>query len=213
MSFYVTLPSDASSMTFPNSKRSNYKVRLPNRLFLHEDDWEVALSAISFPDSQAYIPHNAFGEFPMTMSVATKPVSGGRVHPEIRKMYWVRSSELEKAQVPIKDGISFVKKIIQELLTMFHEELKEGAKWGDADHHQGIPEFTWMQRGKQIDLHIDNTKTHTFSQHTYLDFDINLAQAFGMIKNHRPVNGKGENPYRCGILIYPPYPNHPITVS
>ena len=82
MSFYVMLPSDASSGTFPASKASSYKVRLPNQLFLYEDDWEVALSVISFPDSQAYIPENVFGEFPKSMSVATSPSSGGRDHPE-----------------------------------------------------------------------------------------------------------------------------------
>ncbi|KAJ7323110.1 hypothetical protein OS493_032396 [Desmophyllum pertusum] len=146
------------------------------------DDWEVALSSISFPDSQAYVPPNVFGDYPMAMSVATKPVSGGRPHPERRRKFWVRSRQIEESDVPVKDGISFVKKMIQHLLSEFYEGLEEGSTWGDADEHQGIPEFEWMQRGKQVDLHIDNTKTHTYSQHTYLDIDIEMAQAFGLVK-------------------------------
>ena len=95
-----------------------------------------------------------------------------------RAKFWLRSKKIEKADVPVKDGISFIKKMLQYLLTEFYESLKEGETWGDVDGHQGIPEFNWMQRGEQIDLHIDNTKTHTFSQHTYLDINIEMAYEF-----------------------------------
>ncbi|KAJ7360123.1 hypothetical protein OS493_018108 [Desmophyllum pertusum] len=175
MIFYVTLPSDASSDTFPDSKASNYKVRLPNQLFLREDDWEVALSSISFPDSQAYIEPGAFGNFPMSMSVELKPREPPeRNELENRDTFWVKASKIEEAHVPVKTGISFMKKMIQYLLSDFYNSLDEGQTWGDVDEHEGIPTFKWIKRGEDIDLEIDNSRTHTFSQHklTYLPLDL-----------------------------------------
>ena len=50
MGFYVTLPSNASSLSFPENNPSRFKVRLAKNLFMLENDWEVALANISFPD-------------------------------------------------------------------------------------------------------------------------------------------------------------------
>lgn len=50
MGFYVTLPSNASSLSFPENNPSRFKVRLAKNLFMLENDWEVALASISFPD-------------------------------------------------------------------------------------------------------------------------------------------------------------------
>ncbi|KAJ7371612.1 hypothetical protein OS493_024288 [Desmophyllum pertusum] len=173
MSFYVMLPSDASVRTFPDSKPSSYEVQLRNELFMPEDDWEVALATISFPDSQAYIP-------PDTLSVETKPATGQQEGKKVK--FWVRSVLLQNADVPVKDGISFIKKMIQYLHSQFYQSLKEGTTWGDADHHEGIPMFKWMRHGEQIDLHIDNSMIHSYSQHTYLDIHIELAKSFGLVK-------------------------------
>lgn len=39
--FYLTLPSNASSVTYPNKTAGSYKVKLVKEIFLPEDDWEV----------------------------------------------------------------------------------------------------------------------------------------------------------------------------
>ena len=50
MSVYVTLPRNASQVTYPGNTASNYTVKLPKSIYLPESDWEVALASISFPD-------------------------------------------------------------------------------------------------------------------------------------------------------------------
>ena len=50
MNFYLTLPSNASSQFYPENKPGHYRVKLPRNIFLPENDWEVALASISFPD-------------------------------------------------------------------------------------------------------------------------------------------------------------------
>ena len=48
MDFYMTLPSNGGGTEFnPMNDNTRYKVRLPNRLVLKEQDWEVDL--VSFP--------------------------------------------------------------------------------------------------------------------------------------------------------------------
>lgn len=42
--FYLTLPSNASSVTYPTNTSGNYKFKLVKEIFLLEDDWEVALA-------------------------------------------------------------------------------------------------------------------------------------------------------------------------
>ena len=199
MSFYVTLPSDASTGTFPNSKASNYKVKLPHQLFLHDDDWEVALSAISFPDSQAYIPHNVFGEFPMILMSEADPGRGNPPPVKGKKTkHWVRSILLEQATVPVKDGISFIKKMIQYLESEYYGSLRpDDQDWTDAEGHEGIPQFKWMKRGDQFDLLIENYREKPgsgisdFVHHNYLDINIEMAQAFGLVKSVLPADGGG----------------------
>lgn len=50
MGFYITLPSRSSADTYPENNPGNYKVKLAKTLFMIENDWEVALASISFPD-------------------------------------------------------------------------------------------------------------------------------------------------------------------
>ena len=50
MDFYMTLPSNGGGIEFNRANNNTrYKVRLPNRLVLKEQDWEVALVSLSFP--------------------------------------------------------------------------------------------------------------------------------------------------------------------
>ena len=50
MNFYLTLPSNASSQIYSENNPGHYKVKPPRNIFLPENDWEVALASISFPD-------------------------------------------------------------------------------------------------------------------------------------------------------------------
>lgn len=49
MSFYVTLPSDASMNYFENNKVSSYITRLPKTIDLQNGEWEVGLCEINYP--------------------------------------------------------------------------------------------------------------------------------------------------------------------
>ena len=50
MNFYLTLPSNASTQFYSENNPGHNKVKLPRNIFLLENDWEVALASISFPD-------------------------------------------------------------------------------------------------------------------------------------------------------------------
>ena len=48
--FYVTLPSNASTDEFTANNPNHYKVRLPQCLDINGNNWWVELSSISLPD-------------------------------------------------------------------------------------------------------------------------------------------------------------------
>lgn len=50
MSFYITLPSGASTNLYPNNKVSNYITKLPKTLYL-DDKWEVGLAKVIVKNS------------------------------------------------------------------------------------------------------------------------------------------------------------------
>ena len=125
------------------------------------------------------------------MSIELKPREPPQRGDPIENIdkFWVRAHQIENAHVPVKTGISFMKKMIQHLLSDFYSSLKEGQIWGDVDEHEGIPSFKWVHRGEDVDLEIDNSRTHTFSQHTYIDLDIHLATALDLVRYHMPADG------------------------
>ena len=48
MSIYVTLPSNGGGKEFgPSNQNSEYKIRLPERLKLLDEEWEMALASVS----------------------------------------------------------------------------------------------------------------------------------------------------------------------
>ena len=49
--FYLTLPSNANAITYPENNPSKFKVKLPKEIRLPESDWEVALASITFPST------------------------------------------------------------------------------------------------------------------------------------------------------------------
>ena len=174
MSFYLTLPSDASTGTFPDSKPSSYKVRLPRQVFLLEQDWEVALVTISFPDSQTYIPSETLGKFPFILRAN-------------KETFYVRASDLENATVPVKDGLSFVKKMIQKVHSDFYRNLslyKTGKNWVGPDNHIGIPMFKWIDGACHKDLYINNSEINNFAIANSEDIHLKLAIALGLVKKN-----------------------------
>ena len=60
----MTLPSNGGGTEFnPANNNTRYKVRLPNRLVLKEQDWEVALVSLSFPIRDHH-KHHILSNFP-----------------------------------------------------------------------------------------------------------------------------------------------------
>lgn len=49
--FYLTLPSNANTITYPENNPGKFKVKLPKEIRLPESDWEVALVSITFPST------------------------------------------------------------------------------------------------------------------------------------------------------------------
>ena len=73
MSIYVTLPSNGGGKEFgPTNHNSEYKIRLPERLKLLDEEWEVALASISLPTFDA--SNEAFSTSPRK-----RPKSGSKV--------------------------------------------------------------------------------------------------------------------------------------
>ena len=179
MSFMLTLPSDASTTTFPSNKPSSYKVKLPNQIYLPEDDWEVALSTVSFPDTETVLDKKYLGEFPMVYRYVTK--HGQPQGSLLKQFFYVRDDDLTDPFTPVRTGLTFWKKIVQAIHNDFYRSLKEGQDWGDGTGRSGLPEFKWEKRGDQTDLHISNELLGNKTVENYMDINLELAKAFGLV--------------------------------
>ena len=72
MSIYVTLPSNGRGKEFgPTNQKSEYKIRLPERLKLLDEEWEVALASILLPTFDA-VKRSILHKFPETTKVGFK---------------------------------------------------------------------------------------------------------------------------------------------
>ena len=167
MSFYVTLPSDIT-FAHPDNKANNYKVTLPKQLYLPEDDWEVALATISFPDSQTHIPINVQGRFPLALQFSLN---------NTLQNVWSRATVLNKAKVPIKDGVTYWKKLITTLQHDLQDHIPFNVDWKKS----GVPEFHW----NNDELMIDNSKVIGNNGHlleTHVKIDLKVALAFHLVE-------------------------------
>ena len=61
--FYLTLPSDSSSSTYPNNTPSSYKVKLPQRVRLKGENWMVGLVQVDYSNTLFNIPEDDGGRF------------------------------------------------------------------------------------------------------------------------------------------------------
>lgn len=131
MSIYVTLPSNGGGKEFnPTNTNAFFKVRLPERLRLKHEDWEVALASISFPTFDA-VKRNILKKFPKTTKVAFK---SGMFHYHEKNQRFdqttnphqvavvrgvVTMDDLVDGTVPVTDGYSFARNLVVQL----HDQL------------------------------------------------------------------------------------------
>ena len=121
MSISVTLPSNGGGKEFvPTNQNSEYKIRLPERLKLLAEEWEVALASISLPTFDA-VKRSILHKFPETTKVGFK--SGllayeekdqPATHPTQLKVVYgvVTLSAVLNGVVPVKDGFSFARNLV-----------------------------------------------------------------------------------------------------
>ena len=57
-SFYLTLPSDSSMDIYPTNTQCCFKVKLPQKIQLDKDQWEVAIVEMIVPAQFANIDEN-----------------------------------------------------------------------------------------------------------------------------------------------------------
>ena len=82
--FYLYLPSNASTHTFPNNGPTGFTVTLPNTLELY-GEWEVALASMVYPhswdtisapaDDKSKIEPNHVGKIMALLSVDRRPAN------------------------------------------------------------------------------------------------------------------------------------------
>ena len=119
MSIYVTLPSNGGGKEFgPTNVNSEYKIRLPERLKLLDEEWEVALASISLPTFDA-VKRSILHKFPETTKVGFKsgllayeeknqPADPSTNPTQLKVVYGVVTmSDVLNGLVPVKDGFSF----------------------------------------------------------------------------------------------------------
>ena len=200
MTFTITLPSDASTSIFPGNKTNNYKVKLVNEIRLTEDDWEVALQTISFPDTESVLKSSLLGKYPFIQKVVTH-FSGtfgenadGSPNLEdpiglANNAFYVRESLLDLADNPVRDGLSFWKKIIQRTNYEFNTGLQPDELFTNVTGDTGMPTYKWVERGNQFDLMIDNDSLHLLNEGSYTDISLPLAEAFGLVKRASDLQG------------------------
>ena len=126
MSIYVTLPSNGGGKESETTNtNASFKVRLPKRLGLKHEAWEVALVSISFPTMET-VKRRILHKFPPTTKVGFQ--SGLLAYeekdalPDPTKVRAVQGV-VTMAQVmngDIKDGYSFVRNLVVHLHTQLN---------------------------------------------------------------------------------------------
>ena len=179
MSFYITLPSTASKKIFPNNRPNQYKVRLPKQLFFQENDWEVGLSSISFPDVQTTLKADVFGKIPFGMNL---------IVPK-NKHYNLKVERVMDDQPRVQDGTSLFNKMFNWIDFNYYFDLSPGTRWANADGKTNRPMFKWQERAGQQELLIDNTDVLDKGK-VYIYMSLSFALAFHFIKVEKIKDAK-----------------------
>ena len=76
-------------------------MKLPKYIYLVEDEWEVVLASMSFPDTQVYISPEKQPDYPLCMT------SRINVIRQLPNKFCSRADTILKSDVPITDGVSY----------------------------------------------------------------------------------------------------------
>ena len=197
MDFYMTLPSNGGGTEFnPTNNNTRYKVRLPNRLILKEQDWEVALVSLSFPIRDHH-KHYMLSSFPRG-TVVTKvygratfvtnrnALDNRPVSADV-KIEDITDPDTRTDVTPVKSGMTFMrhwvfacKKAIQKavLKTIQDDSTLKGARWGNESNTQkGFQTFIFTNHDSVI---IDGADTIPNSPYIHVDILGRLARYLGI---------------------------------
>ena len=199
MDFYMTLPSNGGGTEFNRANdNTRYKVRLPNRIVLKENDWEVALVSLSFPSRDVH-KHHIVRNFPrgkivtkvssrVTYVTTRNTLDNRLLHVDVR-MEDITDPNTNTDVTPVKSGMAFMrhwvfacKKAIQigVLKTIQEDNTLKGARWGnESGTTKRFQSFVFTPQDSLI---IDGTDTDV-SESTYIHIDIlaRLGQYMGII--------------------------------
>ena len=112
--FYVAVPSYASP-EFPNNTRASFKVRLADRIEFPDDEWEVALSALSLADTSADL--SPLVQDPHTRLLSSEVKWKDKLGADHDDSVWVEMEEINKLNVTrrLEDGVEFVRAMLDTL--------------------------------------------------------------------------------------------------
>ena len=200
MSIYVTLPSNGGRKEFgPTNVNSEYKIRLPERLKLLDEEWEVALASISLPTFDA-VKQSILHKFPETTKVGFKsgllayeekdqPADSSTNPTQLKVVYGVVTmSDVLNGVVPVKDGFSFARNLVIQLDTKMNlaraTEIRRLEGTGKSVYNP-----RWRATNKDayeqtIVFGVDEIRINGHYQHQsiYTAIHEDLAVAMGIIK-------------------------------
>ena len=171
----MILPSNVSNDLFQKNKPNKYKVKLPKEIYLVEDEWEVALASISFPDTFTQISPEKQPDYPLCM---TARIYNNRNLP---RRICSRADTILKSAVPITDGVSYWQILINYVINDFYHHLEAGQTL-IRHRTKGIPSFTWRQVGNKQELVIDNSQIQSSANLNFISINMQLALAFNLVK-------------------------------
>ena len=207
----MTLPSNGGGTEFNRANNNTrYKVRLPNRLVLKEQDWEVALMSLSFPIRDHH-KHHILSNFPrgtvvnsvvgkVTYIKTTNELDKSTVHAEV-KIEDITDPDTNTDVTPVKSGVTFMrhwvfacKKAVQKLVlkTMIDDSTLKGARWGNPSNTQkGFQSFVFTSQDSLI---IDGTDT-AVDDGIHIGIMARLAEIMGIIapRTVNRTNEEGKN--------------------
>ena len=127
----LTLISDATT-EFPNNKNNSFKVRLPNRLQLQNDNWYVALMSISVPDGR--FDNMMFSDIKLAV-YSTGKVSRLSGYDSTTGKYstlhqttvteYVTMASLVNSNHPVRTGVEFWNNVVLQVEQTYEKELKK----------------------------------------------------------------------------------------
>ena len=129
--FYVAVPSYASP-EFPNNTRASFKVRLADRIEFPDDEWEVALSALSLADTSADL--SPLVQDPHMRLLSTDVKWTDHLGADHDDLIWVEMEEINKLNVTrrLEDGVEFLRAVLDTLT--FKENVESLKSDGKITH-------------------------------------------------------------------------------